>query len=92
MEGTDVQINIGLMEWNETLMKLKVRRGKKLMLIVSNTAPYHIIKEKAIMKWSAFLCLGQAKSILHKNTSCIIRILLEFHARTLRTPIPNYYF
>ena len=42
------------MEWNETLMKLKVRRGKKLMLMVSNTAPYHIIKEKAIMKWSAF--------------------------------------
>ena len=25
------------------------------------------------------LCLGRAKSILHKNTSCIICILIEFH-------------
>ena len=37
------------------------------------------------------LCLGRAKSILHLNTSCVLYNLTEFHARTLRTPISNFY-
>ena len=50
----EVQISLGLMEYNEALMKLKVRRGKRLALVVSNVAPYFIIKEKAIEKWRAY--------------------------------------
>ena len=50
----EVQITLGLMEYSETLMKLKVRRGKRLALVVSNVAPYFIIKEKAIEKWRAY--------------------------------------
>eukprot|EP00794_Sanderia_malayensis_P012930 gene12930-14262_t len=53
-DGKDVQINIGLIEWSDMAMKLKVKRGKKMMLAVSNTAPYFEIKEKALAKWSAF--------------------------------------
>eukprot|EP00794_Sanderia_malayensis_P016405 gene16405-18042_t len=53
-DGKDVQINIGLIEWSDMAMKLKVKRGEKMMLAVSNTAPYFEIKKKALAKWSAF--------------------------------------
>ena len=50
----NVQISIGLFEWNLKHMKLKPKRGKKIALTVSNIAPYAHILEKAVDKWKAF--------------------------------------
>ena len=50
----DVQINIGLMAWNEKQMGIKPKRGKRLALKVSNKAPYKVILQKAEEKWKAF--------------------------------------
>ena len=50
----NVQIQIGLFEWNLKDMKLKPKRGKKVSLTVSNVAPYADILQKAVDKWKAF--------------------------------------
>ena len=50
----NVQISIGLFEWNLKHMKLKPKRGKKVALTVSNIAPYSHILQKAVDKWKAF--------------------------------------
>ena len=50
----NVQIQIGLFEWNLKDMTLKPKRGKKVALTVSNVAPYADILQKAVDKWKAF--------------------------------------
>ncbi|XP_028412774.1 uncharacterized protein LOC114535677 [Dendronephthya gigantea] len=50
----DVCINIGLLEWNSKDNVLKPKRGKKLVLRVSNKANYKTVCSKAILKWKAF--------------------------------------
>ena len=42
----------GLLEWKEKLCALKPLRGKNLVLRVSNTAKYSLLREKAEEKWS----------------------------------------
>ena len=78
-----------------TFQKLKQERGLVITVLrmIDKTAGEKMtLNLKKGFREYGFLCLGRAKSILHKNTSCIICILIEFHARTHRTPISNYYF
>jgi hypothetical protein len=50
----DVCINIGLLEWNIKESILKPKRGKKLVLRVSNKANYKTVCSQAVEKWKAF--------------------------------------
>jgi hypothetical protein len=55
-QEVDVTILISFFEWNLKEAKLKPRRGKRMTLVVSNTAPYASILKKAVEKWRAFNC------------------------------------
>ncbi|CAB4011627.1 HEG-like 1, partial [Paramuricea clavata] len=50
----DVCISIGLLEWNIKESILKPKRGKKLVLRVSNKANYKTVCSQAVEKWKAF--------------------------------------
>jgi len=50
----EVCINIGLLEWNCNENILKPKRGKKLVLRVSNKINYKTLCNKAVEKWKAF--------------------------------------
>lgn len=50
----DVCINIGLLEWNIKESLLKPKRGKRVVLRVSNRANYKTVRDKAVEKWKAF--------------------------------------
>ena len=48
----EVTIAIGLLEWKEK--RLKLARGKRIALRVSNNVPYTEILSKAVKKWKAY--------------------------------------
>ena len=50
----EVCINIGLFDWNYKENILKPKRGKKLVLRVSNKVNYKTLCNKAVEKWKAF--------------------------------------
>ena len=45
-----VTVAIGLFEWNIKEAKLKPKRGKRMALTISNTAPYASILKTAVEK------------------------------------------
>lgn len=51
-----VTVAIGLFEWNIKEAKLKPKRGKRMALTISNTAPYASILKTAVEKWRAYHC------------------------------------
>ena len=51
-----VTVAIGLFEWNIKEAKLKPKRGKRIALTISNTAPYATILKTAVEKWRAYHC------------------------------------
>ena len=53
-EDEEVAIGIGIMEFNNTESRLKPIRGKRLMLRISNKAPYADICSKAEAKFKAY--------------------------------------
>jgi hypothetical protein len=50
----DVLIFIRLLEWNEKEGILKMKRGKKVGIRISNTATATVLREKAEEKWKAY--------------------------------------
>ena len=53
-QGTDVSIVISLFEWNVKAGKLKPKRGKRVALVIPNTATYACILKKVVDKLRAF--------------------------------------
>ena len=51
-----ITVAIGLFEWNIKEAKLKPKRGKRIALTISNTAPYASILKTAVEKWRAYHC------------------------------------
>ena len=63
----DVCINIGLLEWNIKQNLLKPRRGKRVVLRISNKANHSDVRAKALEKWIHCYSESEDYVLLYEN-------------------------